>query len=105
VGQQPSGCCRSAKLTYGDDPDKARPVALNYFGNDPKKAAAAAALVEQTGMTHLQIEGHAIVAQSDRLQSLDPLVQFREASNDSRIELKNLRSGKKSGLTGLSGRN
>ena len=74
------------KLAFGDNPDKARQVALNYFGNDPKKAAAAAALVEQAGMTHLQIEGHALVAQSDRLQSLDRLVQFREASNDRRIK-------------------
>jgi hypothetical protein len=74
------------KLAFGDNPDKARQVALNYFGNDPKKAAAAAALVAQAGMTHLQIEGHAIVAQSDRLQSLDRLVQFREASNDRRIK-------------------
>ena len=74
------------KLAFGDNPDKARQVALNYFGNDPKKAAAAAALVAEAGMTHLQIEGHAIVAQSDKLQSLDRLVQFREASNDRRIK-------------------
>ena len=29
------------KLVFGDNPDKARQVALNYFGNDPKKADAA----------------------------------------------------------------
>ncbi len=74
------------KLTFGDNPDKARQVALNYFGNDPKKAAIAAELVAEAGMTHLQIEGHAIVTQSDRLQSLDRLVQFRETSNDRRIK-------------------
>jgi hypothetical protein len=77
------------KLAFGDNLDKARQVALNYFGDDPKKAASAAALVAQAGVTHLQIEGHAIAAQSDRLQSLDRLVQFREAANDRKIrELK-----------------
>lgn len=74
------------KLAFGENSDKAREVALNYFGNDSKKAATAAALVAQAGMTHLQIEGHAIVAQSERLQTLDRLVQFREASSDRRIK-------------------
>ena len=74
------------KFAFGDNLDMARQVALNYFGDDRKKAASAAALVAQAGMTNLQIEGHAIAAQSDRLQSLDRLVQFREASNERKIK-------------------
>ena len=74
------------KLAFGDNLDMARQVALNYFGDDPKKAASAAALVAQAGLTTLQIEGHAIAAQCDRLQSLDRLVQFREAANDRKIK-------------------
>lgn len=74
------------KLAFGDNLVMARQVALHYFGNDPKKAAAAGARLEQKGISHLQIEGHAIVAQSDKLQSLDRLVQFREASNNRRMK-------------------
>jgi len=74
------------KLVFGENTDKARQVALNYFGDDPKKAANAADIIEQAGMTRLQVEGHGIFAQSTRLQLLDQFLQSREASNDRKIK-------------------
>jgi hypothetical protein len=74
------------KFAFGENTDKAREVALKYFGTDAKKAEEATKMIEQAGMTREQVQGHAIVAQSMKIQLLDHLVQLRESSNLRRIK-------------------
>jgi hypothetical protein len=69
------------KFAFGENTDKAREVALQYYGTDAKKAEQATKMIEQAGMTSEQVQGHAIVAQSMKVQLLDHLVQLRESSN------------------------
>lgn len=65
-------------LVFGDNVERARAVALHYFGKDTKKARQAAESIEQSGLSASQIEGHAIVAQADSFKTLDQLIHSRE---------------------------
>lgn len=68
------------QFVFVGNADKARNVALHYFSDDGKKADAAAELIRTAGITSDQIDGHAIVSQSQKIRELDALIQIRQSS-------------------------
>lgn len=74
------------QLVFGENVEKAKQVALHYFGRDRKKAKLAADIISAEGLSASQIHGHAIVSKSEALHALDRLIQFRQAARDRKVK-------------------
>jgi hypothetical protein len=84
--KSPAVLAELLQLVFGENVEKAKQVALHYFGRESKKMEAAAETISAAGLSASQIQGHAIVSSAEPLHALDRLVEVRQAASDRKIK-------------------